>query len=142
MKIRGHLFGGDSYLSKIKMRTDVKGKAFRIALRRAGLDILRLARQRVPVDTGNLKRNANVTAIGKGWNTTVLIAFHQEYAMWVHESVGMVLQGQKRKPLTGPNKRKGRYWDPKGKGQAKFLESAYRDLLPEIRVSIRAAMKA
>ena len=49
----------------------------------------------------------------------ILVGYSAPYAMFVHEAVGMVLQGLPRPSGLG------NYWDPKG-AQAKFLEQPTR----------------
>ena len=64
------------------------------------------------------------------------------YALFVHENVEMKWAGQKRKG-TRPDgsQRKGRYWDPQGRGQAKFLEEPARTMRPEINATIALGAK-
>lgn len=59
--------------------------------------------------------------------TTVIVGYTAAYAIYVHERVEMKLKGQpRRKPS------KGKYWDPQGRAQAKFLEEPARTLQPEL----------
>lgn len=76
----------------------------------------------------------------------VIVGFTAKYALWVHERVEMSWKGLPRdhrlwpgKHLENPRPRKrepkGKYWDPQGKGQAKFLEAPareYRNVLGQI----------
>lgn len=58
---------------------------------------------------------------------SVLVGFTAAYALFVHENVEMKGRGQpRRKPS------KGNYWDPPGRGQAKFLEEPARVLSREL----------
>lgn len=57
-------------------------------------------------------------------NVRGIVGYTAKYALWVHESVGMVLKG-----LPRPKKR-GVYWGPKG--QAKFLEQPFRTMRDEL----------
>lgn len=68
----------------------------------AGLKVQRVAQQRTPVDTGNLKNSAYTRKDGK---LRVAIGFGAAYAIFVHEDL------------------EARHET----GQAKFLESALRD---------------
>lgn len=52
---------------------------------------------------------------------SVVVGYTASYALAVHESVDMVLQGEPR-----PAPRRGSYWDPQGRAQAKFLEAPAR----------------
>ena len=56
-------------------------------------------------------------------NCRLKVGYTCPYAAFVHEKVGMVLQGVPR--ANGH----GRYWDPQGVAEAKFLERAYRELM-------------
>lgn len=67
----------------------------------------------------NLEREAE-----EGENLSIAVGYEAEYAMWVHELVDMVLQGEPR-----PSG-KGVYWGPSG--QAKFLEEPARRLRREM----------
>lgn len=58
-------------------------------------------------------------------DVSVSVGFTAHYAIYVHEAVGMVLRGLPRRPP-----RTGNYWDPAGRGQAKFLEQPFRELAP------------
>lgn len=68
---------------------------------------------------------------------TVLVGYTASYALAVHEKVEMKLAGQPRqKP------RKGYYWDPQGRAQAKFLETPARTESREISRITREVTKA
>jgi hypothetical protein len=96
-------------------------------LKKAGLFLQRESQKLVPVDFGNLKASAFTRAEGKGFDTAVSVGYTAGYALYVHEAVGMVLKGQAR---SAPSK--GRYWDPQGRAQAKFLEEPARRLAPDL----------
>ena len=70
----------------------------------------------------------------KGKNATVIVGYTANYAVYVHEAVGMKLKGVKRSP---PGK--GKYWDPQGRAQAKFLEEPARTMKDEIAKDIGKA---
>jgi len=53
---------------------------------------------------------------------SVIVGYSAGYALWVHESVDMVLKGKPR------GKGRGNFWDPQGKAQAKYLETPARQL--------------
>jgi hypothetical protein len=53
----------------------------------------------------------------------VTVGFTAAYALYVHEKVEMKLKGQPR-----PGKNRGRFWDPQGRAQAKFLEEPARQM--------------
>ncbi len=55
-------------------------------------------------------------------NVTVVTGYSARYAIWVHELTAMKLKGQPR-----PGNR-GSFWDPPGRGQAKYLEAPARRL--------------
>ena len=68
---------------------------------------------------------------------SVVVGYTAAYALYVHESVGMVLKGQPR-----PGKNRGNFWDPAGRGQAKFLEEPARTLQDELgRVCAEVVIK-
>lgn len=95
-------------------------------LRLAGLTLQRESQKLVPVDFGVLKNSAFTRVVGQGYGTVVSVGYTASYAMFVHEKVGMKLKGQPR-----PGGR-GRYWDPQGRAQAKFIEEPSRRLAPEL----------
>lgn len=57
----------------------------------------------------------------KDGNVSVAVGYTAAYALAVHENIEMKLRGEPR--ASG----KGRYWDPQGRGQAKFLEQPARE---------------
>lgn len=81
-----------------------------------GLDIMRIAKRKAPVDLGRLQSSGFVT---RPYDLTgdpkVLVGFGAKYAGWVHEMPG-TLKGE---PRSAP--RKGNYWDG---GEPKFLQKA------------------
>ena len=113
-------------VSKFKNKLHKLGKKYpkRIApaLYAGGLMLQRLSQQMVPVHQSPLKNSAYTRAVGSGRYAQVRVGYQVSYALFVHEAVGMKLKGQKRR---GKNA-KGRYWDPQGRGQAKFLETPLR----------------
>lgn len=117
------------------------------ALKLAGLRLQRESQQLVPVDTGNLKASAYTRSAGVGFKTVVTVGYEAAYALFVHEAVGMVLKGQPRPGGTvksGKRKgqpKRGKYWDPQDRAQAKFLEQPARTLRKELLAIIRAHIK-
>lgn len=93
----------------------------------------------VPVDFGVLKASAFTRAQGQGFKTVVNIGYTAFYAMYVHENVEMKGRGLPRAPIRFKDDvdwvnnedkwyaPRGNYWDPAGRGQAKFLEQPARD---------------
>jgi len=66
-------------------------------------------------------------------NVGVIVGYSSSYALYVHENreihpPGMILAGKYRKG----KKHKGRYWDPQGRAQPKFLEQPFRELRSEL----------
>lgn len=112
-----------------KVRGSTAKKAER-ALKRAGAALLRMSQKLVPVEFGPLKASGFVRADGSGFSTRITVGYTASYALNVHEKVGMVLKGQPRRP-SPPHI--GHYWDPKNRGQAKFLEQPARDGANELR---------
>lgn len=100
------------------------GPKVELGLKTAGLFLQRESQLLVPVDFGVLKASAFTRAEGKWFDTVVIVGYTAFYAMFVHEMVEMKLKGLPREP-NPPHK--GNYWDPAGRGQAKFLEAPARD---------------
>jgi hypothetical protein len=57
---------------------------------------------------------------------SVIVGYTAAYAVHVHENIEMKWKGL---PRQKPHK--GNYWDPQGRGQAKFLEQPARELKRE-----------
>ena len=116
--------------------TATKAIADRVALglQAAGLELQRASQLLVPVEFGNLKASAYTTSKGKGFGTIVEVGYTAAYALYVHEKVAMKLKGQARTP-SPPHQ--GRYWDPQGRAQAKFLEAPARTMVPQMIATIR-----
>lgn len=110
----------DQIKRNIQLRRARLEKGVEIGLKRAGLRLQRESQKMVPVEYGVLKASAFTRATGAGFNTRVNVGYTALYALWVHESIGMVLKGLPRR--SG----KGKYWDPQGRAQAKFLEEPSR----------------
>jgi hypothetical protein len=128
--------GVQGILKNLKARNAALAAGVSRGLRLAGLHLQRESQRVVPVDLGNLKASAFTRATGKGYDTVVNIGYTATYAIFVHENVEMKWKGL---PRHAPSK--GRYWDPQGRGQAKFLEEPARRLGPELRAIIRAHSK-
>lgn len=74
----------------------------------------------------------------------VIVGYTAAYALYVHESVEEKLKGQLRAGAKGGGRDKktgrfvgggtyrGRFWDPQGRGQAKFLEQPFREMHDEL----------
>ena len=85
-------------------------------------------------------------------NVGVIVGYTANYALYVHELVDMKLKGKPRGSGGGRNTktgrfkkrtgRKGKYWDPQGKGQAKFLEQPFREMNQELYDTIFKTTKA
>lgn len=96
-----------------------------------------------------VKLRERVAATAGDAEPTVIVGFTAAYALYVHEDMEMAWRGLSRDPRirriemggdpakARPRPRvkepKGRYWDPQGKGQAKFLEGPLRELRDELR---------
>jgi len=61
-------------------------------------------------------------------NGSVVVGYNAKYAVWVHE----MIEKHAGEPRTGTredgSKRKGKWWDPTGRGQPKYLEQPAREL--------------
>lgn len=122
-------------IENLKMRGEQIAAGTERGLKAAGLFLQRQSQKKVPVDFGVLKNSAFTRANGKGFSTQVEVGYTASYALFVHEAVGMVLKGQER--IGG----KGRYWDPQGQAQPKFLEEPARSNAKELRDIIREHAK-
>lgn len=107
-------------------------------LKLAGLQLQRESQKLVPVEFGPLKASAFTRAKGSGFFTVVNVGYTADYALFVHERVEMKWKGLPRLP-NPPHK--GHYWDPQGRGQAKFLEEPARRLIPEMRATLLKHIK-
>lgn len=129
-----NVLGLDQLKLNLKKRRADLAPAVARGLKLAGLVLQRESQLIVPVDTGNLKASAFTRASGKGFDAVVNVGYTAAYAMYVHENVEMKLKGQPRRPPA-----KGNYWDPPGRGQAKFLEAPARN--PATRAAMLAAAR-
>ena len=96
------------------------GKGMERGLKKGGQWIQRVSQKQVPVEYGPMKAGAFTRARGSDFNTIVTTGYTADYALRVHEAVGMVLRGQPRPSGLG------NYWDPAGRGKAKFLEDPFK----------------
>lgn len=122
-----------------------------LGLKTAGLYLQGRSQNLVPVDYGVLKASAFTRATGKGMATVVNVGYTAFYAMYVHENVEMKWKGKPRAPVRFKDDvdmvnnlekiyaNRGNYWDPAGRGQAKFLEAPSRD--PNIRANMMKIVK-
>lgn len=124
----GKVTGLENILSNIKSRTAQIGAGVNRGLRLAGLRLQKESQELVPVDFGVLKASAFTRAEGSGYSTKVIVGYTAAYAIYVHENVEMKWKGR---PRQAPHK--GRYWDPQGRGQSKFLEEPARRLANTMR---------
>lgn len=127
--------GVDKVIKNLRRRTRELGEGYQKGVRKAALLLLRESQQLVPIDFGLLRASGFATVVGEGFAARSSVGYSASYALYVHEAVGMVLQGQPR-----PGGR-GRYWDPQGQAQAKFLEEPSRRLAPRLRNIIRESMR-
>jgi hypothetical protein len=119
-----------SVLNKFwRVRGSTAAKAER-ALTKAGNFLLRESKKKVPVEFGKLKASGYVRKKGSGFKTVITVGYTAPYAAAVHEKVLMKLKGKPRRP-SPPHI--GRYWDPQGRAQAKFLEEPARTYQPDLR---------
>lgn len=65
-------------------------------------------------------------------NVGVIVGYTAAYAIFVHEHREMKLKGQLRGAKRGQKGFRGRFWDPQGRGQSKFLEQPFRELHNEL----------
>lgn len=99
------------------------------------LSIKKDAQDMAPVDEAVLKNSAfTSTSISPSGKVSGRVGFTARYAAWVHEMPG-TLKGQPRRGG------KGRYWDPQGKAQPKFLSKAVIAGLDNVLTQIRRFAK-
>ena len=129
--------GLKTILKNLANRTERMAKRCEQGLLVCGSILKRESQRRVPVDTGNLKASAYVRAKGRGFRTQVFVGYSSAapYALYVHEKVEMKWKGLPRKHG------KGRYWDPQGRAQAKFLEGPARELAPQFKKLLWSFMR-
>ncbi len=70
-----------------------------------------------------------------GVDPSVSVGYETNYALFVHENIGMKWKGKPRRPPA-----KGEYWGPAG--QAKYLEQPAREGAKEIAALVRRALQA
>lgn len=129
------LSGVKDVIRNLRLRRQTMGASVERGIKLAALLLQRESQQKVPVNFGVLKNSAFTRITGSGFGTEAVVGYTASYALYVHEAVGMVLKGQ---PRAGG---RGRYWDPQGRAQAKFLEEPARTLGPEMRRIIQEAAK-
>lgn len=129
--------GAPAILQNIKLYKKQLAVGVSRGLFKAGLALQRESQRIVPVDTGALKASAFTSAKGSGFGTVVTVGYTADYALNVHERVEMSWRGLKRRHWRDGRPPQGRYWDPQGIGQAKFLEEPSRRMVPELRKIIQ-----
>jgi len=134
MAIINAIEGVREVLTKLRLRNERLAKGCNRGLRVAGLALQRESQKMVPVNFGVLKASAFTRANGEGFKTEVDVGYTALYAIYVHEAVGMKLKGLPRP------KGRGKYWDPQGRAQAKFLEEPARRLGPKLVGIIKTNM--
>jgi len=67
----------------------------------------------------------------------IIVGYTANYALPVHEKIGMKLKGQQRRGGT----KKGKYWDPQGRAQPKFLETPAREMRSQLVNIVRAGYR-
>ena len=74
--------------------------------------------------------------------SSVEVGYTAAYALYVHEAVAMKLKGKPRSVRRGKKKgSRGKYWDPQGRAQAKFLEEPARTMEGELGRVVQAVYK-
>lgn len=148
------VLGVKEFQVNLKKSITELGPKVRNGLVVAGLFLQRESQLLVPVDFGVLKASAFTRASGRGLKTVVNVGYTAFYAMYVHENVEMKGKGLPRRPIKfkddldwadNPDKwyaNRGNYWDPAGRGQAKFLEDPARKLRPQMFTIIQKTILA
>lgn len=73
------------YLGSRHQKATAKG--LRVGLLKAGLFLQRESQKLVPIDTGALKASANTRIEGEGLDSSVVVSYGTEYAIYVHENL-------------------------------------------------------
>lgn len=128
------VIGLGTILTNLRARSTNLAIGFQRGAKKAGLYLQRESQKLVPVEYGPLKASAYTRAVGVGLTTVVYVGYTASYALYVHESVGMVLLGQPRPSGLG------KYWDPIPQAQAKFLEAPAHRLGPKLKDIIKNEM--
>ena len=131
MKKRGTLHieieGLNKIVTALRSKHNASTKAMNMGLYMAGVHLQGVSQQMVPVEHGLLKASAFTRDVSTTKRAVVLVGYTNENAAYVHEQVQMKWRGKKRKGTRADGlARKGRYWDPSGKAQAKFLERPFK----------------
>jgi len=129
------IVGVENVLRNMRRRQDLLGAGVSRGLRLAGLELQRASQLLVPVEYGVLRASAFTRHTGASFDTVVNVGYTAAYAIYVHENVAMAGRG-----LPRPSGR-GNYWDPAGRGQAKFLEEPARIMTPHLRQTIMRAAR-
>lgn len=132
--LRQAVMGAEAVIRNIRARHKKMGEDFERGLVLAGAHLLKESQRKVPVDTGNLKASGYFRKTGTGWKANGFVGYTAFYAPFVHELVQMKLKGL-------PRPGHGNFWDPPGRGQAKFLEEPARVEAARMRAIIREAMR-
>lgn len=112
-----------------------------VALFRAGKELEKKSVKLAPKEFGDLRNSSYVIVLGKGWKSVAEVGYRAHYALFVHERIGMRLKGLPRNlfgnfryyPDGTRKPHVGRFWDPQGEAQAKFLEEPARRLRPGLK---------
>lgn len=131
----GSITGLPQVLANVRARHAEMANGIQRGLMTAGLQLQRASQLLVPVEYGPLKASAYTRSAGSGFSTVVTVGYTAHYAIFVHENVAMAGRGKPRPSGIG------QYWDPRGRGQAKFLEEPARTLAPRLREIILRAAK-
>ena len=130
--------GAGEIITNLRYRTKRVGIGVQEGLILAGHFLQAESQRKVPVEFGLLRASAYTRVKGSLFSTEVFVGYTSAYALYVHELVAMKLKGQPRKP-SPPHI--GKYWDPQGSGQAKFLEEPARTHRSTMRAMIAARAK-
>lgn len=130
--------GVKQVVNNLRRKDRALARGFERGLKKGGLLIQRGAQLKVPVDTGALKASGFTRATGTGFQTQVTVGFDTAYAIFVHENPAPNLgKNVPRKPRYAGHKPKGDYWDPKGRGQPKYLENSIIENKDEAQKIVR-----
>lgn len=102
----------------------------------AALRVRRDSQKKTPVDEGNLRASAFTETFKASKGPAAVVGYTAEYALWVHEAPG-TLKGLPRPKKKGSSANRGRYWDPQGRAEPKFLEKSAKENEKNILEDIR-----
>lgn len=117
---------------EIKKIENRSAKGISVAAQR----VKRASQEKTPRDDGILRASAFADPFRGPKGPYAIVGYTAIYAPWVHEMPG-TLKGKPRPKKPGSSADRGKFWDPQGKAEPKFLEKAAFENIPHILEDIR-----